>query len=205
MVQPFIQEELYRHGYVFWCSDNVWRLCAHHHHPAPAFENLLRPGLKHTLQGGPYADIYLMWPSDTAAAAAVDAAAASIQASYGAPTAPVTTAAAGQDKTNKTHSAPASNTASVAAGSTASPAQQQQQQLQKQGQGQRVVSVGPTGLGLAARGGWSWLRPWGGRKRHEWQLCFSRVAVKLSGRRRVAVGALRLVVPDNAEDLLAGG
>lgn len=191
MEQPIIQEELWRHGYVFWCSDNVWRLCAHHHHPSPAFQNLLRPGLKHTLQGGPYADIYLMWPSDTAAAAAVDAAAASIQASYGTPTAPFATAAAGHDK--------ASNMPSVAAGSTASQAQQQQQQ------GQRVVSLGPAGLKLAARGGWSWSRLWGGWRRQEWQLCFSRVAVKLSGRRRAAVDGLRLVVPDNAEELLEGG
>lgn len=44
---------------------------------------------------------------------------------------------------------------------------------------------------------------WGGR-RHEWQLCFSGESVRLSGRRKVSVEGLKLVVPDNSEQLLQG-
>lgn len=49
-LQPAMQAELWQHGYVFWCSDNVWRLCAHQHHPLEAFKSLMRPGQQHTLQ-----------------------------------------------------------------------------------------------------------------------------------------------------------
>jgi hypothetical protein len=48
--QRSTQLELWRHGYIFWCSDNVWRMCAHLHHPSPAFRRLMRPGEQHTLQ-----------------------------------------------------------------------------------------------------------------------------------------------------------
>jgi hypothetical protein len=50
LLQRSTQLELWQHGYVFWCSDNVWRLCAHQHHPSPAFRRLMRPGEQHTLQ-----------------------------------------------------------------------------------------------------------------------------------------------------------
>jgi hypothetical protein len=43
-----------------------------------------------------------------------------------------------------------------------------------------------------------------GLGRREWRLCFSDVRVRLSGRRRVNVDGLKLVVPDNAEALLTG-
>jgi hypothetical protein len=70
----------------------------------------------------------------------------------------------------------------------ADPVQQQQQQQHRQQQQQLSR-------------GWSFGRR---HKRHEWELCFSRVPVRLSGRRKVSVDGLRLAVPDNAEHLLEG-
>jgi hypothetical protein len=51
---------------------------------------------------------------------------------------------------------------------------------------------------------WSAGRLWGGRRRQEWALCFSSVPLRLSGRRKASVEGFTLVVPDNAEALLAG-
>lgn len=173
--QPATQLELWRHGYVFWCSDNVWRLCAHQHHPLPTFRRLMRPGQQHFLQGGPYVDAYLMWPSEPAAAAAVEAAAASFRTQAAA------AAAAGLERP-----------------SMASDTQRQQQAAAATQQGpsrQGLLPAVARGFGL-----------WGSsRRQREWQLCFSQVPVQLSGRRRVWVEGLQVVVPDNSEQLLAGG
>lgn len=175
LLQRATKEELWRHGYVFWCSDNVWRLCAHQHHPSPAFQRLMRPGQKHSLQGGPYIDVYLMWQQqidDTNAAAA--------------------TAAMHDD-------------ADAAADNLVIPQQVQQPQHVSKLAVQPSYSSSQTRKHKAS---WSQLpKLWASRRRRqvEWQLCFSRVPVRLSGRRRaVVVDGLLLQVPDNAEQLLEG-
>lgn len=123
----------------------------------------------HSLQGGPYADVYMMWPSHPAAAAAVNAAAAALR------TPPVTAP-----------SHPAAITESTAATGTLPAAQQQ-----------------ASSLSLPSSA-WSAGRLWGGGRRQEWALCFSSVPLRLSGRRKASVEGLSVVVPDNAEALLAG-
>lgn len=125
--------------------------------------------MHHSLQGGPYADVYLMWPSHPAAAAAVNAAAAALR------TAPVTAAP---------H--PAAITDSTPATGTLPAAQQPASSLPL-----------PSSV-------WSAGRLWGRGRRQEWALCFSSVPLRLSGRRKASVEGLSLVVPDNAEALLAG-
>lgn len=209
-LQDYGKQLLWRHGYVWWCSDNVWRMCAHQHHPSPAFRNLMQPSWQqHTLHGGPYVDIYLMWPQAPAAHSAVNAAAAALAAAMPARAAvaaglgpsssgplaaglplphaykrAVTGAGAGSDSTDGNFER-----------TSRSPQQQPQQQL---------------AVGVNMEVGTPSPRVWRSVKglhlrRQPWVLCFSRVLVQLSGRRRASVAGLQMVVPDNAEQLLQGG
>lgn len=142
------------------------------------------------MQGGPYVDAYLMWPTQPAAATAVEAAAASLRA------------AAVAEGAVRAASTGAGGPQAQEQGHTQEQEQQQKQERgrdQKQGQGhtqpQPLLQL-PADLPTYSL--------WGARRRQEWQLCFSTVPVKLTGRRWVWLDGRRVVVPDNAEQLLAG-
>jgi hypothetical protein len=127
-----------------------------------------------------------MWPTQPAAAAAVEEAATSLRTAAAVEAAP----------------AAAVEAAPAAASRAASQQEQEYQQNQQAEQGQKLER-GQLLL-LPPLPGAPSFSLWGARRRHEWQLCFSTVPVKLSGRRRVRVEGLQVVVPDNAEQLLAG-
>lgn len=131
-----------------------------------------------------------MWPTQSTAAAAVEAAAASLAAAAAA----VEAATAAPSRTD-----------SQAEQQGQQQQEQKQEQEQAQGRQQQQQGLEHAQLPLLLpQPGASSFSLWGARRRHEWQLCFSTVPVKLSGRRRVWLEGLRVVVPDNAEQLLAG-